>query len=112
MRLLSFVLCASLCSSLFLACAGEPDPHDASGEDDLLPNQAIFEREHDGSGYKTIAQAFAQRGYDMHVVLAGFAPSWPIAEADQKTAVLTRVGTPIRLPPSGYYHSGLDVMRS
>ena len=97
-----------LCSSLFVACAvgGEPT---AQSEDALLPNTDVSDLDHDGTAYRRIAEAFAARGFDLHVNLAAFAPAWPVN--GPKTAAVQRHGTPIWYGGYGYFHTGMSVMR-
>lgn len=81
-----------------------------SDESFLLPNEGVFDSEHDGSTYRTIAEYFRARHFDLRVSLESFAPAWPLA--DEKSAVLNRFGTPVLFGPIGYYHTGFDVIRS
>jgi hypothetical protein len=60
----------------------------------------VYERDHDGEGYRTIADRFAQRGFDLRVDLSSFAPAWPVRA--HRRALLDRVGTPILLETTGY----------
>lgn len=99
-----------LLALLAIACGREAREEVAASEDALLPNAEIFEVDHDGATYRLIAEYFRARNLDTHVVLEGFEPAWPLADA--KTAVLNRVGTPIRFGQLGYYHTGFDVIRS
>lgn len=103
------LLSATSLGALIFACSSGAD-ETASAEDDLLPNGAVFERDHDGTGYRVIAEYFGARGFDLHVDTSEFAPAWPL-RAD-KTSVLNRVGTPIYLGSTGYYHTAFDILRT
>lgn len=94
---------------LVLACAAD-EAAPVSGEQDLLPNGGVFERDHDGSGYRVIAEDFGKRGFDLNVDLTKLDTAWPMR--GPSTAVLNRVGTPIFFGTMAYYHTALDVMRT
>lgn len=94
-----------------VACGSSKREETGSSEGMLLPNDTIFETGHDGATYKAIADYFRGRsGIDLHVTLEGFAPAWPLK--DDKTVVLNRLGTPILFGQFGYFHTGMDIMRS
>jgi hypothetical protein len=103
-----FRILGLFCSSLFVACALNAEPSTQS-ESALLPNDNTTDLDHDGTAYRRIAEAFAARGYDLHVNLAAFAPAWPVNGA--KTAAVQRHGTPIWFGGYGYFHSGMSVVR-
>ncbi len=81
----------------------------ADGKFDL-PNGALYEGPHDGSGYAAIAAFFAAKGFDLTADPTKLALGWPTREA--QTAALNRFGTPILLAGRGYFHTALDVMRT
>jgi hypothetical protein len=103
-----FRILGLLCSSLFVACALNAEPS-AQSDSALLPNDNTSDLDHDGTAYRRIAEAFAARGYDLHVNLATFAPAWPVNGA--KTAAVQRHGTPIWYGGFGYFHTGMSVVR-
>jgi hypothetical protein len=93
--------------ALALACS-EPAANEVTKDDDLLPNGSVYELDHDGMGYRMIAEYFGERGLDLRVDTSAFAPIWPVRGG--KTSVLDRVGTPIYLGQSGYYHTAFDIL--
>lgn len=101
---------SALC--LLFACGRDGAAVDGSDSNELIANAAVFDTNHDGTTYRLIAEHFGARGLDLEVNVANFAPQWPLTEANAKTTVLNRFGTPILFAPYGYYHTGLDVMRS
>lgn len=110
-RLRRFLLFWTCPLALAAFARGQPGEEPSSTADqDLLPNGAVYERDHDGMGYAKVAEYFGARGLDLHVDTTAFAPRWPIAT--EKTAVLNRVGTPIFLGSTGYYHTAFDVLRA
>jgi hypothetical protein len=102
-------LAAAFALSVIAACGRGGEKADSS-ESALLPNSAIFELGHDGDTYRRIASAFSAAGKDLHVDADKFAPGWPLT--DPKTAVLNRQGTPMLYASWGYFHTGVDVLRS
>jgi hypothetical protein len=93
-----------------VACGPDSVEDAESSESPLLPNGSVFEAQHDGGTYRVIAEYFRSRNLDLHVTLDTFAPAWPLGDA--KSAVLNRLGTPVLFGSIGYYHTGLDVIRS
>lgn len=75
-----------------------------------LPNSAFVARPLDTAGYLAIARSFVIAGHDVSPTTAERAFDWPLAPAD-RTAVLNRAGTPIRLAQYVYEHTGLDIIR-
>jgi hypothetical protein len=106
-----------------VACEGAPEII-GTNEEQVLPNDGVFERDHDGKGYRAIAEYWRSRGLDMTLRRDRLDVGWPLR--GDATAVLNRFGTPQLLgsfeaignpwsttfPPIGYYHTALDVVRS
>jgi hypothetical protein len=94
------------------ACAVEPvvesNGSGGGGKADL-PNDMMFEREHDGGGYATIARWYGARGHDLTFAPERLVVDWPMAM--EETALLNRFGTPILWTGYGYFHTALDVYR-
>ncbi|MDQ3366872.1 MAG: hypothetical protein M3680_15725 [Myxococcota bacterium] len=74
-----------------------------------LPNGALYEGPHDGTGYAAVASFFANQGFDLTADVSQLQLAWPTRQA--QTAALNRFGTPILLAGRGYFHTALDVMR-
>lgn len=92
------------------ACGTGPSetPDELGGKIDL-PNSMLFERDHDGGGYRKIAEQFEAEGFDLSVDLEKLAPAWPMQESG--TALLDRFGTPVQLKDFGYFHTAVDIIR-
>lgn len=102
--------CLAFLSVGGLALACSDAPNEATAEDDLLPNGSVYERDHDGNGYRVIAEYFGARGLDLAVDTSSFAPIWPVP--GEKSLLLNRLGTPIYFGSMGYYHTAFDVLRT
>lgn len=87
-------------------------PSDFIGTDDGkfdLPNDSLINRDHDGRGYREIAEYFGYHGYELEPDLSRLEPDWPMA--GEHTALLNRFGTPIQAADYAYFHTAFDVYR-
>ncbi len=93
---------------LAAGCIDSESPTGGESKADL-PNGSLYERDHDGEGYKRIAEFYATEGFDLAVDQSKLAPTWPLTQSG--TALLDRFGTPIQLNSYAYFHTALDVSR-
>lgn len=105
--------CLLMIPAVLFALSCQPN---VSQEDEVsfikkLPNSAFNDRNRTGGVYRGIVKYFADHGNDLTADVSQLDLAWPMAE--EKTAVLTRFGTPIILgSTTAYFHDSLDVYRS
>jgi hypothetical protein len=97
----------------FAACApagsSDIDPTVNAGGKGDLPNAGLVEAASSG-GAAVIAGYFQVAGFDVTTDVSHLAPAWPLR--GDRTPVLNRMGTPLRVNRLGYFHDALDVTRS